>query len=82
MVVKKCTKMYTRILNVNTTSDEHVCFMLQAYKLCLLSKASTCAMNEAYDTLTTVISRLLRGLCLEKNDSSNHEGSSVYTGIL
>lgn len=81
MVVKKCTAMYTRILNVNATSDEHVCFMLQAYKLCLLRNASTCAVDKEYDTLTTVISRLLHGLCLEKNDSSDHEGTSV-TGIL
>lgn len=82
MVVKKCTTMYTRILNGSTTSDEHVCFMLQAYKLCLMRNVTTCATNKEYDTLMTVISRLLQRLCLENNDSREHEGTSSVTGKL
>ena len=81
MVVKKCTSMYTRILNGNATSDEHVCFMLQAYKLCLMRNVTSCALNKKYDTLTTVVSRLLHGLCSENKDSPDHEGTSA-TGNL
>lgn len=84
MVVKKCTSMYTRIINGNTSnpaSDAHVCFMLQAYKLCLMRNASSCAVDKAYDTLTTVISRLLYGLCSESNNSSGHWETST-TGKL
>ena len=68
--------MYTRIVNGNTTSDEHVCFMLQAYKLCLLRNVTSCGVNKDYDTLTTVVSRLLQRLCLENNDSGDYEGTA------
>lgn len=76
--------MYTRIINGNTStpaSDAHVCFMLQAYKLCLMRKATSCAVDKAYDTLMTVISRLLYGLCSENNTSSEHWETST-TGKL
>lgn len=76
--------MYTRIMNgntSNTTSDAHVCFMLQAYKLCLIRNASSCAVDEAYDTLTTVISRLLYGLCSETKNSGEDKDTSA-TGKL
>lgn len=84
MIVKKCTSMYTRIINgntSNTTSDAHVCFMLQAYKLCLIRNASSCAVDEAYDTLTTLISRLLYGLCSETKNSGEYKDTSA-TGKL
>ena len=84
MLVKKCTSMYTRIINgntSNTTSDAHVCFMLQAYKLCLMRNATGCAVDKAYDTLTTVISRLLYGLCSETNNSGEYKETSA-TGKL
>lgn len=84
MVVKKCTAMYTRIINGNTSnpaSDAHVCFMLQAYKLCLTKNATSCTGDKAYDTLTTVISRLLYGLCSENDTSSEHRETST-TGKL
>jgi len=80
MVVKKCTAMYTRIVNGNTsslTSDAHVCFMLQAYKLCLMKDATGCAVDKAYDTLTTVISRLLHGLCSDNYISEHKETSAT-----
>jgi len=84
MVVKKCTAMYTRIINGNTSnpaSDAHVCFMLQAYKLCLMRNTTDCAVDKAYDTLTTVISRLLYGLCSENNNIGEHKETSA-TGKL
>lgn len=80
MVVKKCTAMYTKIINGNTpnpASDAHVCFMLQAYKLCLTKNATSCTGDKAYDTLTTVISRLLYGLCSENTSSEHREISAT-----
>ena len=69
-VVEKCTAIYTMNLNGETTSDRHVCLMLQLYKLCLSKNSTMCAEDSAYATLTTVVSRLLNGLCLENSDSS------------
>lgn len=66
VAIKKCTAMYTKNLK-DITSDEHVCLMLAAYKLCLVTDAASCTMNTTYHTLTTVVSQLFHGLCVESS---------------
>lgn len=69
MIVEMCTAIYKGKLNDSAT-DNHVCLMLRDYKRCLERSARTCAGDSPYDTLITVVSRLLHRLCLEHNQGN------------
>lgn len=79
--MKKCNAIYTQNLK-GITSDEHVCLMLAAYKLCLVTNAAPCTLDTTHHTLTTVVSRLFSGLCLDGSERQEHQGKSSITGKL
>lgn len=81
VAVKKCTAMYTQNLK-DIPSDEHVCLMLAAYKLCLVTDASSCTLDTSYHTLITVVSQLFNGLCVESSVSPMHHKQSSLVAKL
>ncbi|PFX33181.1 Aspartate--tRNA ligase, cytoplasmic [Stylophora pistillata] len=81
VAVKKCTAMYTQNLK-DIPSDEHVCLMLAAYKLCLVTDASSCTLDTSYHTLITVVSQLFNGLCVDSSVSPMHHKQSSLVAKL
>lgn len=77
MIVEMCTNLYSRKLKEENGSDKELCATLHAYELCLERSASTCEGDRSFDTLITVLSRLLHRLCLEHKDSSKFAKHSL-----
>ena len=76
MIVQMCTAVYQSKLKRESESDKLVCLMLQSYKLCLDRSASSCTGDSSFDTLATVVSRLLNRLCSEHNINRELETNS------
>ena len=76
MIVQMCTAIYKSKLNKESGSDEHVCLTLQSYKLCLDRSAGSCTGDRPFDTLLTVVSRLLHSLCSDHNISGELKTNS------
>lgn len=67
MIVEMCSSLYKRKLydGGGDYSDERVCSVLQSFESCLRGSAKSCSGKISYDTLTTIISRILLHLCFE-----------------
>ena len=70
MIVEMCTTLYTKQLKGENASDKQLCSMLHDYKLCLERSHNSCRGGSTYDTLLTVVSRLLNRLCSEHEESA------------
>lgn len=70
MIVEMCTTLYTKQLKGENASDKQLCSTLHHYKLCLERSHNSCRGGSTYDTLLTVVSRLLNRLCSEHEESA------------
>ena len=70
MIVEMCTTLYTKQLKGENASDKQLCSTLHDYKLCLERSHNPCRGGSTYDTLLTVVSRLLNRLCSEHEESA------------
>ena len=70
MIVEMCTTLYTKQLKGENASDKQLCSTLHDYKLCLERSHNSCRGGSTYDTLLTVVSRLLNRLCSEHEESA------------